>query len=151
MEVDRAWVDKGGKQKGKGKSKSKGKSWWNFGSYALRGAGRGRGKGRSNKGKGKGKQKGKSKGKSKDGGKKGGRKGKQIDPQQCRLCHEYRHWSRDCPNRMTNQVVNAGYAGQQQTQGQVPVQQSAQGGQVRSSPATSYPPTSSTASTVRRI
>ena len=41
MEVDRVWVDKGGKRKGKGKSKSKGKSWWNFGSYALRGAGRG--------------------------------------------------------------------------------------------------------------
>ena len=31
------------------------------------------------------------------------------------------------------------------------MQQSAEGGQVRSSPATSYPPTSSTASTVRRI
>ena len=45
---------------------------------------------------------------------------------------------------MTNQVVNSGYSGQQQAQSQVPIQQSAQGGQVRS-----YPATSSTASTVR--
>lgn len=40
---NRVWVDKGGKQKGKGKSKTKGRNWWDFGSYALRGAGRGRG------------------------------------------------------------------------------------------------------------
>ena len=82
---NRVWVDKGGKQKGKGKSKTKGRNWWDFGSYALRGAGRGRGKGRSNNFKGKGKQKGKSKGKAKDGGKNGDRKGKQVDPQQCRF------------------------------------------------------------------
>jgi hypothetical protein len=46
---------------------------------------------------------------------------------------------------MTNQVVNV------QQQAQNPVQQPAQGGQARSSATTSYPPTNSTASTVRRI
>ena len=49
------------------------------------------------------------------------------------------------PKHLTNQVVNTGYSGSQQAQSQVPVQQSAHGGQVRS-----YPTTSSTASTVRR-
>ena len=96
MEVDRITNDKGKGWKGKSnKGKSKGKSWWSFGSYALQGRGRGRGKGgRSNKGKGKGKSKGKNKGKSKSYGKKG-QKGKQVDAQQCRLCHEYGHWSRE--------------------------------------------------------
>ena len=155
MEVDRIANEKGKGSKGKNsKGKSKGKSWWSFGSYGLYGRGRGRGKGRGNKGKGKGKQKGKSKGKSKsygkNYGKKGGQKGKQnVDPQQCRLCHEFGHWSRECPNRMTNQVINSGVPSQQP---QVPVQQPAQGGaQPRSSMASSYPPTSSTASSVRRI
>ena len=46
---------------------------------------------------------------------------------------------------MTNQVVNV------QQQAQNPVQQPAQGGQARSSATTSYPPTNSTASMVRRI
>eukprot|EP00435_Cladocopium_sp_Y103_P023304 s2901_g5.t1 len=154
MEVDRVYNDKGKGYKGKSKSKSKGKGWWSFGSYGLQGRGRGRGKGgRTNKGKGKGKQKGKFKSKSKDYGKKGGRKGKQLDPQQCRLCHEFGHWSRDCPNRMTNQVINN--AGGVQPQ-QVPVQPQQQpvlGGvpQQRSATTSSYAPTSSTASTIRRI
>ena len=46
---------------------------------------------------------------------------------------------------MTNQVVNV------QQQAQNPVPQPAQGGQARSSATTSYPPTNSTASMVRRI
>eukprot|EP00435_Cladocopium_sp_Y103_P058050 s196_g20.t1 len=130
MEVDSIYNDKGRGYKGKSKGKSKSKGWWSFGSYGLQARGRGRGKGgRANKGKGKGKQKGKSKSKSKDCGKKGGRKGKQLDPQQCRLCHECGHWSRDCPNRMTNQVINnAGGVQPQQlpAQPQQPVQDSAQ-------------------------
>eukprot|EP00435_Cladocopium_sp_Y103_P020525 s4238_g5.t1 len=152
MEVDRIYNDKG-KSKGKGKSKSKGKSWWSFGSYGLYGRGRGgKSKGRGNKGKGKGKPKGKSKGKSKDSGKKGdGRKGKFTDPQQCRLCGEYGHWSRECPNRMTNQVVNNANPVQQQLPVQ-PQQQPAEAStQYRSSPNSSYPPSSTTASSIRRI
>ena len=151
MEVDRVYNEKGKNNKGKGKSKSKGTSWWSFGSYAFQGRGRGRGKGRGNKGKGKGKSKGKTKGKSKYGGKKSGRgKGKQYDSQQCHLCGEYGHWSRECPNRMTNQVVNNANTNQQpQAQAQQPFAPS--GTQQRSPPASSYPPTSSTASSIRRI
>ena len=113
--------------------------------------GRGRGKGRGKKGKGKGKQKGKSKGKSNDGGKKGGKKGKGIDSQHCRLWLEYGHWSRGCPNRMTNQVINNATPAQQpQAQGQQ--QQQTQGGtQQRSSASSSYPPSNPTATTIRRI
>eukprot|EP00435_Cladocopium_sp_Y103_P043647 s2238_g12.t1 len=150
MDVDRIYNEKGKSYKGKGKSKSKSKSWWSFGSYGFAGRGRGgRGKGRGNKGKGKGKSKEKNKGKSKDGGKKGGRKGKQVDAQQCRLCLEYGHWSRECPNRMTQQVTNNAVPPQAQAQQQ---QQPAQVGQARSPPPSStYPPTSSTASSIRRI
>ena len=102
MEVDR--VEAKGQNKGKGKGKY-GKGWQSFGSSFLN-YGRGRGnnfKGRG-RGKGKGKSKGKNKGKSKNGGKqtKGKQKGK-VDAQQCRICHEYGHWARECPNRV-NQV-----------------------------------------------
>eukprot|EP00435_Cladocopium_sp_Y103_P037670 s676_g10.t1 len=145
MEVDRV-ENKGGKGK-KGESKDKGKGWWNYGGYgsAAFGRGRGRGKGRGNKGKGKGKQKGKGKSKNKDGGKKGKNKGK-VDSQQCRVCWEYGHWARDCPNRMVQQVTNDG-------QGSQAAGQAGQAGQsqARGSPQRSYPPSSTTASTVRRI
>lgn len=122
MEVD--WVEpgdcEGGKHGGKGKHKAGGKGWWNAGTYAF---GRGRGGG----GRGKGKSKGKNKGKSNRGSKKGKGKNK-VDPQQCRLCPQYGHWSRECPNRMqVNQVA------QQQP------------------PNASYAPISSATSTVRRI
>ena len=153
MEVDRNANEKGKGYKGKSnKGKSKGKSWWSFVSYGFAGRGRGRGKGCGNKGKGKGKHKGKSKGKSKDNGKKGTRKGKGVDVQQCRLCLEFGDWSTECPNRMTNQVVNNAPPAQHQqpqTQGQ---QQQGQGGaQQRSYASSSYPPSSSTATTIRRI
>ena len=153
MEVDRIANEKGKGYKGKSnKGKSKGKSWWSFGSYTFSGRGRGRGKGRSNKGKGKGKHKGKSKGKSKDSGKKGNRKGKGVDAQQCRLCLEYGHWSRECPNRMTNQVINnVPPAQNQQSHAQGQQQQGQGGAQQRSSASSSYPPSSSTATTIRRI
>ena len=102
MEVDR--VEAKGKNKGKGKGKY-GKGWQSSGSSFLNYC-RGRGnnfKGRGC-GKGKGKSKGKNNGKSKNGGKqtKGKQKGK-VDAQQCRICHEYGHWARECPNRV-NQV-----------------------------------------------
>ena len=154
MEVDR--VENKGKSKGKGKTKDKGKNWWNYGSAggSAFGRGRGRGKGRGNKGKGKGKQKGKSKNKGKDFGKKGKNKGK-IDSQQCRICLEYGHWSRECPNRMVQQVVNQSYQQHPAEQGQ-PQQQgvhfpaSGQQAQAKASPQSSYQ-SSTAASTVRRI
>eukprot|EP00435_Cladocopium_sp_Y103_P021125 s485_g5.t1 len=150
MEVDR--IENKGKGK-KGKSKDKGKSWWNYGSVGTAfGRGRGRGKGgRTNKGKGKGKQKGKNKSKGKFGGKKGKNKGK-VDNRQCRICWEYGHWARECPNRMVQHVINDGQGqGQGQVQGQV--QQTAGQAQtpIRPSPHSSYPPSTTTASTVRRI
>ena len=156
MEVDR--IENKGKSKSKGKTKDKGKSWWSYGSagYGAFGKGRGRsGKGRGNKGRGKGKQKGKSKSKGgKDWGKKGKTKGK-VDSQQCRICFEYGHWSRECPNRMqVNQVA------QNETQGQkmpvypaqgVPHQpQQQQQQHARQSPQSSYQ-SSTAASSVRRI
>ena len=148
MEVDR--IENKGKGKHKGKGKDKGKSWWNYGGFGSGAFGRGRGKGRghNNKGKGKGKSKSKSKSKGKDFGKKGKNKGK-VDSQQCKLCYEYGHWSRECPNRMVQQVVQ----GDPAQLPQVPVQPAGQGvqqQQVRHSPQSSYP-SSTSASTVRRI
>ena len=156
MEVDRI-VNSGGKSKGKsGKGKrGRGRGWWSFGSYALQGRGRGgKSKGRGNKGKGKSKQKGKSKGKYDNGGKsKGKQKGKQLDAQQCRLCFEYGHWSRDCPNRMVNQVTNAGPGQQEPVHGQPQQHQNVPTGssQPRVSSQSNYVGTASTSSTVRRI
>eukprot|EP00435_Cladocopium_sp_Y103_P025937 s2422_g6.t1 len=150
MEVDR--IENKGKGK-KGKSKDKGKSWWNYGSVGTAfGRGRGRGKGgRTNKGKGKGKQKGKGKSKGKFGGKKGKNKGK-VDSQQCRICWEYGHWARECPNRMVQQVINDGQGqGQGQVQGQVHQNAGQAQTPIRPSPHSSYPPSTTTASTVRRI
>ena len=147
MEVDR--IENKGKGKYKGKTKDKGKSWWNYGSYGSGafGRGRGKGRGRGHKGKGKGKAKGKSKSKGKDFGKKGKNKGK-VDSQQCKLCLEYGHWARDCPNRMVQQVVQ----GDPSQLPQVPVPPAGQGvqPQARQSPQSSYP-SSTTGSTVRRI
>ena len=151
MEVDR--IENRGKGKGKHKSKDKGKNWWNYGSagYSAFGRGRGRGKGRGNKGKGRGKAKGKSKNKGKDFGKKGKNKGK-VDSQQCKLCLEYGHWARECPNRMVQQVVQGDHGQQPYAPVQQAVGQGVQQGQqpVRQSPQTSYP-SSATSSTVRRI
>ena len=152
MEIDR--IENKGKGKHKGKSKDKGKNWWNYGNFgsAAFGRGRGRGKGRSNKGKGKGKQKGKNKGKGKDFGKKGKHKGK-VDPQQCKICYEYGHWSRDCPNKMVQQVVNQNVQPTAEHQPQQTVfvpTGSQQQQQPRTSPQSSYPSSTAT-STVRRI
>lgn len=140
MEVDR--IEAKGKNKGKGKGKY-GKGWQSFGSSFLN-YGRGRGnnfKGRG-RGKGKGKSKGKNKGKSKNGGKqtKGKQKGK-VDAQQCRICHEYGHWARECPNRV-NQVEQV----PQQSQQQMPLQPSP-----TSTMRTTLPNSSTSTSTVRRI
>ena len=171
MEADRV-EDKGKGKKG-GKCKGKNKGWWSAGSYGFgRGYGRGRGKGgKGKKGKSKGKNKGKTKSKGKGygnfgGGKKGGKgKNNNVSSQQCRLCLEYGHWARECPNRMVNQVNANGQQFQQQ-QGpiqpqQQPFQPSQQqqsyqfpGGsstQMRPNTQSNYVGTSSTTSTVRRL
>jgi len=140
MEVDR--IEAKGKNKSKGKGKY-GKGWPSFVSSFLN-YGRGRGnnfKGRG-RGKGKGKSKGKNKGKSKNGGKqsKGKQKGK-IDAQQCRICHEYGHWARECPNRV-NQVEQV----PRQSQQQMPLQPSP-----TSTMRTTLSNSSTSPSTVRRI
>ena len=102
MEVDRV-NDKGkGKHKGKKGGKGFGGEWASAWGY-----GRGKGRGRHNKGKGKGKQKGKKGGGKK--GSKGGDKGKKggrgrAAYGQCSICYEYGHWSRECPNKMVQQV-----------------------------------------------
>ena len=106
MEVDMV-TDKG---KGKHKGKKGGKGYGGGAEWASWAYGRGRGRGRFNKGKGKGKQKGKSKGKKgqKGGkGKKGGGRGK-VAYGQCAVCHEFGHWSRECPHKMVNQVKQDG-------------------------------------------
>ena len=98
MEVDRIESKGKGYDKGKGKY-GKGRGWWNAFSFdSFRGRGRGQASAHKGKGKSKGKKgKGKSKGKQPSKG-----KGK-VDPQQCRICLEYGHWSNECPRRV-NQV-----------------------------------------------
>lgn len=168
MDVDRVKGDSKGKGKKGDKGKGKGKdNWWNT-SWAF-GRGRGNGKGRG-KGKGKGKNgkgRGKGKGKGKKGGKfKGGGKPR-VAENQCTLCYEFGHWSRECPNRMVNQVENnTNYLGgrvqnppnpPQMPQNQQPssLPQPPQSSQASQSSTQYRPPSSqyapSTNSTVRRI
>ncbi len=114
VEVDRVY-DKGGKGKGKNGDKGgKGKGgWWNNAWSFGRGHGKDGGRGKGYKGRGKGKKGGKSKGKSK--GKKGGKKGGKgrVGENQCAICFEYGHWSRECPNKMVNQVQSDYHADRQ--------------------------------------
>ena len=92
-------------------------------------------KGKGKSGKGKSKDKGFAKGQSK-----GKQKGK-IDAQQCRICHEYGHWARECPNRV-NQVEQV----PRQSQQQMPLQPSP-----TSTMRTTLSNSSTSPSTVRRI
>ena len=107
MEIDR--IEEKGKGKGTYKGKYKGgRSWWQNIPFGGRGNPKGKGRGNGRGGKAKGKNKGKSfnKGKTKNKGKAGRKKGGQTDVNQCRICFAYGHWSRDCPNRMVQQIEN---------------------------------------------
>ena len=107
MEVDR--IEEKGKGKGKYKGKYKGgRSWWQNIPFGGRGNPKGKGRGNGRGGKSKGENKGKpfGKGKTKSKGKAGGKKGGLPDANQCRICFAYGHWSRDCPNRMVQQIEN---------------------------------------------
>ena len=159
MEIDRVY-DKGGKGKGKkGDKGGKGKGgWWNNAWSFGRGRGKDGGRGKGHKGRGKGKKGGKSKGKSK--GKKGGKKGgkMRVGENQCAICFEYGHWSRECPNKMVNQVQNDYHADRQPPPPPSttnPFQGYNQNQPMSSAPArssnSSCPPSTAASSTVRRI
>ena len=159
MEIDRVY-DKGGKGKGKkGDKGGKGKGgWWNNAWSFGRGRGKDGGRGKGYKGRGKGKKGGKSKGKSK--GKKGGKKGgkMRVGENQCAICFEYGHWSRECPNKMVNQVQNDYHADRQPPPPPSttnPFQGYNQNQPMSSAPArssnSSCPPSTAASSTVRRI
>ena len=96
--IQKEKVGKGIKEKEKGKD-NRWNTTWAFGRCHGNSKGRGKGKGKGKKGGGRGK--GKSNGKK--GGKFKGGKPK-VAENQCTLCYEFGHWSRECPNRMVNQV-----------------------------------------------
>ena len=144
MEVDR--IEDKGKSKGKGKFKGKAKSWWSAFPFGGKGPGRGKGRG-VGRGKGKSKQKGKKGQKGKSKTKNG--KGKTLDQNQCRICHGFGHWSRDCPQRV-QQVTDLNNPALMQTAIQVPVQpRTSMTGSVASGQTASTSSTLNTA--VRRI
>ena len=159
MEIDRVY-DKGGKGKGKkGDKGGKGKGgWWNNAWSFGRGRGKDGGRGKGYKGRGKGKKGGKSKGRSK--GKKGGKKGgkMRVGENRCAICFEYGHWSRECPNKMVNQVQNDYHADRQPPPPPSttnPFQGYNQNQPMSSAPArssnSSCPSSTAASSTVRRI
>ena len=146
MDVDRVEKGKGkGKKGDKGGKGQKGGWWNNFWSFGKGkkgdkgGKSKGRGRGKGKNGKGKGKSKGKKGGKNK-GGK------DRVAENQCAVCFEYGHWSRECPSRMVNQV---------QESAPPPTNQASSSNQPPSqptrTPSSSYHSSSTTNSTVRRI
>ena len=92
MDIDRLQEQqKGGGKKGKGKGKDQ------------------KGKGKDHKGKGKGK-KGSDGTKGKGKGEKGPNNTQKLDANQCKYCHSYGHWEKDCRKKAADmrQVTTAG-------------------------------------------
>ena len=117
----KAWrwrtITNGGGPKGKGKDKGKykggkgGRGSWDVGAWSF---GRRRGKGdKVWKEKEGGKGRGRGRGSGNRKGKKGQTKG-QVGPNQCSMCFGYGPWSRDCPQSMGVNRVQATYGQPQQ-------------------------------------